>query len=100
MFFSCFIRENVRAVDFCLLDLVRGGEQLGKGLNFSPESQPYYSHLVHVSYGGMDRNHMTFQILSILQAFIFFKSLLSGHFLCEFYPNSPSHPSSSKYFFL
>lgn len=79
VFFSCFIRENVRIENFYLLDLVDGCQQLGKGPNFSPESQLYYLHFVQVCYDGMHRNHMTFQLLSILQALTFFKSLLSCH---------------------
>lgn len=81
--FSCFIRENIRIVDFCLLDLVDGCQQLGKRLNFSPEFQPHYLHFVQVSYDGIGKNHITFPVLGVLQALTFFKSLFICHFLSE-----------------
>lgn len=70
-------------MDLCLLDLVDGCQQLGKWQNLSPKFQPYYLHFVQVSYDGMDRAHMSFPSLSVLQAFAFFKSLsqpLTSHF--------------------
>lgn len=43
----------------------------------------YYLHFVQANYDGMGRNHMTFQILSILQTPTFFKSLLNWRFFGE-----------------
>lgn len=98
-FFSCFIREIVRIENFYLLDLVDGCQQLGKGLIFSPESQPYYLHFVQLwCYDGMHRNHMTFQLLSILQALTFFKSL--SVVTSQWALLSLSHPTSPFCFFL
>lgn len=70
-----FIRENVKIVDLCLLDLVDGCQQLGKRWNFSPKFQRYYLHFVKVSYDGMDRAHMSFPGLSVLQALAFSKEV-------------------------
>lgn len=75
LFSPRFIRENVRIVDLCLLDLVDGCQQLRKRRNFSPEFQPYYLHFVQVSYDGMARAHMSFPGLSVLQALAFFKEV-------------------------